>query len=391
MPSKKKKDDEYEDDEELDEDVSDEVTATDVASKEDLEELEELASDDEDEDEDQPQSLVDKIKKQLPILSKLIPSKKKSASDDDDSTNPNIKALEEDDEEEESGKKKKAGGKKPNKLILIVVGIGLVALFAEDFLPSDEAQPEVVTQTPKKKSPRELDKEKRAAEEAAKAAASGETPAETPVETPAEVPTETIATTPEETPVETPTEVTPEVPVEAVVETPVETIPETPSETVTVDEDIVTEPVPNPEPVITMEPDTIDPNVMPPPDNASEDQIGMPNDGLSSGGDFTDKILQDLEKQAEDSEKNTPKTRDYVSPPDYEYTGRGLVYNCVGKHWACVDAPSYKTCEQNSEGNKALGKKAECYPFNVYEKTKNCQSAQLMMTSSNAKTGFCNE
>ncbi|MFY7992682.1 MAG: hypothetical protein ACOVP4_05255, partial [Bacteriovoracaceae bacterium] len=139
------------------------------------------------------------------------------------------------------------------------------------------------------------------------------------------------------------------------------------------------------------ETDSVDPSVMTPADNASEDQIGAPDKPGIDGGDLTDKILEDLEKQALDKEKATPKKRDYVAPPDYEYAGRGLVYNCVGKHWACVDAPSYKTCEQNSEGNKVLNKKVECYPFNVYDKMKNCQSAQLMMTSSNAKTGFCNE
>ena len=249
-------------------------------------------------------------------------------------------------------------------------------LFMEDFLPKDEPVAEPVAQTPKVKSQRELDKEKAAA---AKAAAEANPEVSPPVEeTPAVVETPT-----EEAPavVETPVEETP-----AVVETPVEETPavvETPTEETPAVE----------EPALPIGPDTdsVESTVMTPEDNASEDQIGAPDNQGIGGGDLTDKILEDLEKQALDKEKSAPKKRDYVAPPDYEYAGRGLVYNCVGKHWACVDAPSYKTCEQNSEGNKALNKKVECYPFNVYEKMKNCQAAQLMMTSSNAKTGFCNE
>ena len=277
---------------------------------------------------------------------------------------------------------------------MIVVGLGLAMLFAEDFLPKDEPVAEPVAQTPKKKSQRELDKEKAAAE---KAAGAEQTPvAETPAEVPTETPTETpVAEVPVETPSETPVV---ETPVETPTETPVveeapEVITQKPVEAPTDITDTLTEetPVMEEAPVITSaEEDTVDPSVMIPNDNASEDQIGVPGDTTVSGGDLTDKILQDLEKQAVDKEKSTPKKRDYVSPPDYEYTGRGLVYNCVGKHWACVDAPSYKTCEQNYDANKVLNKKSECYPFNVYEKTKNCQTSQLLMTSSNAKTAFCN-
>ena len=105
---------------------------------------------------------------------------------------------------------------------------------------------------------------------------------------------------------------------------------------------------------------------------------------------LTDKILQDLEKQVQTTEKK-PVIKEYVAPPDYEYSGRGLVYNCTGKHWACVDGPSYLTCEDNSSSLKFLKKKAECYPFNVYESTKGCESMQNRMVSSGAKTDFCKE
>jgi hypothetical protein len=374
------------------------VTATDVASKADLEALEE----DEDEEEPQSNSIVDKIKKQLPFLSKLIPAKKNAKSvRDDDKTDPGVGIQSEDDEDED--KPKKSAKKKPNKIILIVVGLGLSMLFLEDFLPKEEPAAEPVVQTPKKKSQRELDKEKAAAEKAAGEQTpapetdTAQTPVETPVETPSEVPVEpptevvpedVVAQEPTEAPV-APTEEAP-----TVEETPSETITNIPTEepasditgTLTEETPVMEEP-----PGVVLAPETDEDSSLIPGDNASEDQIGMPGDTTIGGGDLTDKILQDLEKQAVDKEKSTPKKREYVSPPDYEYAGRGLVYNCAGKHWACVDAPSYKTCEQNYDGNKALNKKIECYPFNVYDKTKSCTTSQLQMASSNAKTAFCNE
>lgn len=371
-----------------------------MASREDLEELEsEEYEEEEDEGEENSNSIVDKIKKQLPFLSKLIPNKKAKSVRDDDKTDPGV-AI-----EDEEGSSKKAGKKKPNKIIFIVVGLGLVFLFADDFLPKDEPAETPVVQTPKKKSQRELDKEKAAL----KAKEAAETPTETPTEAPTETPVaETEKPAEEETPV-APVETPTEAPNETISETPIEAPVETPTETPAVEEPTAPvesigeseTPMPTEEsdPSIGIEEPALDLGdsttpegvTLSPSDNAGEDQIGMPGDTTAGGGDFTDKILQDLEKQAQDKEKTTPKKRDYVSPPDYEYTGRGLVYNCVGKHWACVDAPSYKICEQNHDSTKALNKKVECYPFNVYEKTKNCQSTQLMMTSSNAKTAFCNE
>lgn len=109
----------------------------------------------------------------------------------------------------------------------------------------------------------------------------------------------------------------------------------------------------------------------------------------SSDENMTEKILEDLEKQAQTGNAQEIKIREYVSPPDYEFRGRGLVYNCVGKHWACVDAPSFKTCQNNAEGNKYLKKKVECYPMNVYQNQKGCEIVQNRMVSASTKTNFC--
>lgn len=106
---------------------------------------------------------------------------------------------------------------------------------------------------------------------------------------------------------------------------------------------------------------------------------------------INESILDDLENQVKKQNKNENSVKEYVSPPNYEYFGRGLVYNCLGKHWACVDGPSYKACEDNASSVKYLGKKTECYPFNVYETTSGCEYVQNRMVSSSAKTNFCNE
>lgn len=106
------------------------------------------------------------------------------------------------------------------------------------------------------------------------------------------------------------------------------------------------------------------------------------------GGDLTEKILQDLENQTKTKVSETPAQ--YVAPPDYEYTGRGLVYNCKALHWACIDGPSYKTCEDNFNFQKSKSAKPECYPFNVYESTRGCANMQNRMVSAGSKTEFCN-
>jgi hypothetical protein len=122
---------------------------------------------------------------------------------------------------------------------------------------------------------------------------------------------------------------------------------------------------------------------------ASEDTIGAGTEN-SNDGTITDKILEDLEQQVK-KEKPKETVKDYVSPPDYEYRGRGLVYNCVGKHWACIDGPSYRVCEDNSSSTKFLKRRNECYPFNVYQTQNGCEKTQNRMVSSGAKTNFCNE
>lgn len=124
------------------------------------------------------------------------------------------------------------------------------------------------------------------------------------------------------------------------------------------------------------------------PGVTSPDQV---DSGVAGGDtDMTEQMLKELEKQTKVNKARTQVT-EYAAPPDYEFKGRGLVYNCVGKHWACVDGPSYRRCEDNNSSLKYLKKKSECYPFNVYETQRGCENLQNRMVSSSAKTEFCDE
>lgn len=104
--------------------------------------------------------------------------------------------------------------------------------------------------------------------------------------------------------------------------------------------------------------------------------------------DSTEQMLKDLE----DKIKQTPakKVDSYSPAPNYENTGRGLVYNCQGLHWACVDGPSYRQCENNYGYQKNNEKSIECYPDMVFSSIRDCSIIQQQKIVDNTKTEFCN-
>lgn len=317
-------------------------------------------------------SLIHKLKSKIQSLSAKPSTIKKAKK-------ANTDEGEEVEEDEEAAKKKKR-----SKIIQGVILLGLIAFLAEDYIIPKE---EPIDTTPVVQ-PRARKAEPKPEEATATAAAEAPTTEATTAETSSSstgdtTSGETVATAPETT-----TETLPDSPVDV-------TSTEVPSEsTETAPETVTTAPDTTPETVIEEPSTTTDttatsetPSETPLP--ISEDTV----DGESvttSDDNLTDQILQDLEKQAKDT---TPKEtiKEYVSPPDYEYRGRGLVYNCSGKHWACVDAPSYKTCEDNSSSTKFLKKTMECHPVNIYETQKGCEVMQNRMVTAAAKTGFCNE
>ncbi len=364
--SKKKGNDE-EGDEDSDEDTSTETEVPDVDDSDNTNVSK--SSDEDDEESTKDNSLIGKIKAQLTAF-----RKKKDVGLDEDSDSP------------DTAKEKK----KPNLIVIVGALLLIGFIFLSDF--GDDTTP--VADPAKMLKPREKKKPK--------------PPEEKPVETPVtENPTVTTPETPTETPTVTtptdtvPTETTPETPAETpTVTTPTDTVPtETPTtETPTTESPITTTPTDG-LPVETTPPDATvttpietTPTETVPTDTTmtsptSTDSVNG-EDTPKSEDNLTDQILKDLEDQAKDTEKKPMKT-EYVPPPNYENVGRGLVYNCTGKHWACVDAPSYRNCEDNSSSNKFAKKKAECYPFNVYEAQSGCEKMQNRMVSSGSKTEFC--
>ena len=259
--------------------------------------------------------------------------------------------------------------------MMIVIALGAILfIFSDDIFPPETppVPPAVETEKPKPTEPAPAP-----APEAPTTTPEpvAEAPTDTPVTTDPAV-TDPTVTTPDTSTGQTET---PAAPTEPMGETPADptldpTVTETPSSEPL---DLGIEETP-----VTPTPDTSIPTT-------SEDTVdGQTTPTTVAEDNLTDKILEDLENQVK---KTAPKDekKEYVAPPDYEYKGRGLVYNCQGKHWACVDGPSFKSCEDNYSSSKYLKRKIECYPFNVYESGKGCESMQNRVVSSGAKTDFC--
>lgn len=383
LPFKKKTSDEEEEYEnEGDEEEFEELAEINTSNEErtqfiqpaDLAEDDEEDEDDEDDEEsDEPQGLKDKIQWQVDQLLKKIKSltnKKNAATADED---------EDIDEDRTQAEIKKPDQKK--RLIQGLIVLALVYFIAEEFLK----EPEIPEAAPQLKARPDQAPE-----------------ADTPIDTPLDA-TDTVEPVTDQAPATE--ETIGEGLSEAVIadqsdDTQTDTETETPSiaaddsapvvEEPTLPEDNVSPPVDD-EPIVTE--DGAAPSQ---PDDL--DQVGqgqVPNDiygDLSSPigeseGDLTEKILQDLETQTKDDQTEGPA--EYVAPPDYEYQGRGLVYNCKALHWACVDGPSYKVCEQNASYLQKNQQAPECYPFNIYESSKGCTNMQNRMVSSGASTDFC--
>lgn len=79
----------------------------------------------------------------------------------------------------------------------------------------------------------------------------------------------------------------------------------------------------------------------------------------------------------------------YTPPPSYEQLGRGLVYNCKEKFWACLDKTAYVSCNKNMKYNKGHGKPIECAVQSVYNSDEDCGVVQKYNVSSNKPTDFC--
>jgi len=104
-------------------------------------------------------------------------------------------------------------------------------------------------------------------------------------------------------------------------------------------------------------------------------------------------VKDELGKQIKDVINNSIQAESeetmYVSPPTYQRFGRGLVYNCKGGHWACVDHYSYIKCLENEKYNSEKEKPLECVVKNTYASSNDCIKVQTFYTNNNEETSFC--
>lgn len=297
--------------------------------------------------------------------------------------------------------------------------VGALYFVYDTLMPTDEAPPVVAEgeKPPPSKKALERKAKEKAEAAAAAAAAAGTTEATDPAAT-AEAPADTAPATDPATVTQTPalTEPTTATPSDVISDVPVD-VPETDASapiegtagTIAPDvdpqatQDAATATtdlgIPQDDPFATGDVPAADgsvdgtqPQQAPGMDaSAGTDQI---SDGATppESGDMTEQILKDLEKQigADQAANAQPTSAGYTNPPDYENVGRGLVYNCVGKHWACVDGPSFKICQQNNTALREQNRSKECYPDSIYQSDSACGWVQKQKITGNAKTDFCN-
>lgn len=107
----------------------------------------------------------------------------------------------------------------------------------------------------------------------------------------------------------------------------------------------------------------------------------------NTGAENTDPMQTTTKETSLSSKVET--VSEYVPPPKYEILGRGLIYNCKGKHWACVDKENYQVCFKNMKWNSDNGKASECVTQNVYANEDDCGKVQRYNVSTNVETSFC--
>jgi hypothetical protein len=121
----------------------------------------------------------------------------------------------------------------------------------------------------------------------------------------------------------------------------------------------------------------------------TKEEVKAPEE--QSEPDVASKLLDKLSNEVKEKRK-TPMEEGpvfYIKPPNYERSGRGLVYSCSGQHWACIDGFSYGVCEKNFRWHSNQNTKPECFPSEVYLTNKDCINAQMMKINSAADTKFC--
>ena len=161
-----------------------------------------------------------------------------------------------------------------------------------------------------------------------------------------------------------------------------------------IDEKIVAEEkIPAEEPVKKLETKASD-------TKTKEVDIDKKIDSMIDSVDKKDSVKEESKEKVGSSTDGAPKkevkledmivTDDaYTAPPAFDQLGRGLVYNCKEKYWACVDKVSYVACNKNMKWNKSHTKPIECVVQSVYNSDDDCGVVQKYNVSTNKETSFC--
>lgn len=271
---------------------------------------------------------------------------------------------EEDFDDEEDDDDADAAAKKRKKFILYGAILALLGVFLLD-PQTEEKQPAPVKVVKKKKRARKKPKKKPVAPVA--------------VEKPVEKVDPAILGDPPKV-----VDIPPETPAEVIKPTEPEIVPAEPIDPV--EPTVEVTPTPTPEAVIA------DPTPTPPVDEVpmgETDDATQVDSGMDVNIGEETNTVKDPDKKSMASMIET-KT-EYISPPNYERSGRGLVYNCVEKHWACVDKFSYLTCRENSKWSGENSKNPECVTKNVYATIDDCVTIQKHYIEKSEPTDFCSD
>ena len=253
----------------------------------------------------------------------------------------------EDDEDDEVAKKK-------TMIIRGIVASVIIWFCVDEFILTKDVPPEAPKKSRKKKLKRKSPKKKAKVKEEKFEAIAESTAEARPETTPEMTPEARPETTPEMTP-----ETTPEMTNRPSIEPTVNIIPiATPLDESNSDDSILSD---------------LDQSI---PDN----NVSRPN-GLGAFEDALNKLKPESSKVS----VSIP------AAPDYFIIGRGLVYNCTGKHWACVDKKSYFICLKNYKASKENGVRPECSVEAIYGSDDDCQVIQTYNINTSKPTNFCSK
>lgn len=310
--------------------------------------------------------------------------------------------LEEEDEEDED-EALLAKKKKRTLYIRIFIGLLVAYLLVDMFIldSGDEQQgdnsAQVSQESAQAKKIEEMRKkrqeEKRLAKEAAEKqqgeAAPTPTPAPTPAPTEAPQPVAQVDNTSAPAPVAQESQATKEIPEPTVATeestTPENTVDNMASEVETSTDATTTE---SPDQLVDQVANQVDEQPADETSEGTEEQLSS-DAGQVSATEAPGEVKEESAPVVEPAPSVVEKAEKYVAAPDYEERGRGLVYNCVGKHWACVNRKAYFQCRKNERWQKQEGKALECHLDKTYASNEDCEKVQKYKVNMNTSTDFC--